>query len=251
MKLFLRYIFAFILLGGLWEMGSTILGEYILSSPVNVLTYFYHSLQTQFFLEHAGISLLRISIAMALAWCIAFPLGLFLGNIRLADIFLSPVFFLTYPIPKIVLLPIFLTIFGLGELPKILLITLTTGYQILIVTRASTVVLDKKYRESFLSIGGTHFQELYHVIIPAALPDALTALKIASGTATAVLFMVESFATQKGLGFLIMDGWGRGDMVEMYNGILAMSLLGMGIHEFLNLLEKYFCRWKHIQAGIS
>lgn len=251
MNIFLRYLLSIIILGGFWAFGSYILGENILPDPLIVLTYFYHSLKTQLFLKHAGMSFWRVSIGMMFAWCIAFPFGLYLGNKKLADSILSPIIFLTYPIPKIVLLPIFLTIFGLGELPKIFLISLTTGYQILIATRASALSLDKKYKDSFKSLDGTSIQSIRHVIIPATLPDALISLKISSGTATAVLFMVESFATQCGLGFLIMDGWGRGNLPQMYTGILAMSLLGMGIHEFCNGIERYLCRWKHLQAGIT
>lgn len=251
MKVTFKYLLAIVIIGALWKLGSIIIGENILPDPIKVLIYFYNSLKTKIFLTHASISIWRVSIAMALAWFTAFPFGLFLGTRHLADTIISPIIFLTYPIPKIVLLPIFLTLFGLGELPKILLITLTTGYQILIATRASALTIDKKYHDSFRSIGGTPLQELPHVIIPAALPNALTALKISSGTATAVLFMVESFATQSGLGFLIMDGWGRGNMLQMYTGILAMSLLGMGLHEFFNALERYFCRWKHLQAGLT
>lgn len=251
MKVILQYFLAIFILGALWKIGSLIAGEHILPDPSKVIIYFYHSLKTQIFLKHAAISIYRISSAMTISWCIAFPFGLFLGNKKLADTLVSPVIFLTYPIPKIVLLPIFLTFFGLGELPKIFLITLTTGYQILIATRASALGLDKKYKDSFQSLRGTPIQLLHHVIIPATLPYALTALKIASGTATAVLFMVESFATQYGLGFFIMEGWGRGDLLQMYTGILSMSLLGMGLHEICNGFEKYFCRWKHLQSGLT
>lgn len=54
---------------------------------------------------------------MSLAWLVAFPLGLILGHVRSVDNTLSPMVFLTYPLPKIVLLPLFLTLFGLGDLP--------------------------------------------------------------------------------------------------------------------------------------
>ena len=160
-----------------------------------------------------------------------------------------PMVFLTYPLPKIVLLPLFLTLFGLGDLPRVLLIALTTGYQILVVTRASAQGLDKKYLDSFRSLGGTPLQMLRHVLIPAALPDAMTALKVASGTAVAVLFMAESFATRRGLGFLIMDAWGRGDQLEMFTGILAMSLLGVALYELCNVLETRSCRWRNFHMA--
>ena len=94
----------------------------------------------------------------------------------------------------------------------------------------------QKYLDSFPPLGGTPLQMLRHVLIPAALPDAMTALKVASGTAVAVLFMAESFATRRGLGFLIMDAWGR-DRLEMFTGILAMSLLGVALYELCNVLE--------------
>lgn len=114
---------------------------------------------------------------------------------------------------------------------------------------ASAQGLDKKYLDSFRSLGGTPLQMLRHVLIPAALPDAMTALKVASGTAVAVLFMAESFATRRGLGFLIMDAWGRGDQLEMFTGILAMSLLGVALYELCNVLETRSCRWRNFHMA--
>lgn len=77
----------------------------------------------------------------------------------------------------------------------------------------------------------------------------MTALKVASGTAVAVLFMAESFATRRGLGFLIMDAWGRGGQLEMFTGILAMSLLGMALYELCNVLETRSCRWRNFHMA--
>ena len=239
-----RYACALAALLLLWQIGTLTLGEFLLPSPLAVLAQFWESLHTAAFWGHAGASAGRVGAAVLLAWSVAFPLGLLLGHVRSVDGFLSPLVFLTYPLPKIVLLPLFLTLFGLGDLPRILLIAQTTGYQILVVTRASAQGLDKKYLDSFRSLGGTPLQLLRHVLIPAALPDAITALRIASGTAIAVLFMAESFATRQGFGFLIMDAWGRGDQTEMFTGIIAMSLLGVILYELCNLLEKAACRWR-------
>ena len=248
MRSILRYCLALMILLLLWQVGSLALGEFLLPRPAAVLSFFGESLLTSTFWEHAGASASRVVSAMLLAWVTAFPLGLLLGHVSRADNALSPLVFLTYPLPKIVLLPIFLTLFGLGDLPKILLIALTTGYQILVVTRASAKGLDRKYIDAFRSLRGTHAQMLRHVLIPSALPDAITALKVASGTAVAVLFMAESFATRRGLGFLIMDAWGRGDQQEMFTGILAMSLLGVLLYETCNGLEQLCCRWKTLTS---
>ena len=220
MRALFRYLLALAALLAIWHIGSLALGEFLLPRPLDVLAYFGEALTTGAFWQHAGASAWRVLSAMSLAWLVAFPLGLILGHVRSVDNTLSPMVFLTYPLPKIVLLPLFLTLFGLGDLPRVLLIALTTGYQILVVTRASAQGLDKKYLDSFRSLGGTPLQ-----------------------------FMAESFATRRGLGFLIMDAWGRGDQLEMFTGILAMSLLGVALYELCNVLETRSCRWRNFHMA--
>lgn len=258
----IRYTWAIFAIVFFWYVSSLFLNEYILPSPFDVIEYFIKMLGTQIFWEHAFASFWRVISALIIAFCFAFPLGLYMGYKQKFDAYVSPIVFLTYPIPKIVFLPIFLMLFGLNDFARILLIALTVGYQILVVTRSAIIGLDKKYFDSFRSllppveIGNSTQKgkykkvkryrkaKLFHLLIPAALPDAIMSLKVASGTSIAVLFMVESFANQKGFGFLIMDAFGRNDTLIMFSGIIAMSLMGILLYEFCNLLERKFCAWK-------
>ena len=242
-----RYVVAFFALLLLWQAGAWALGPYLLPAPLDVLDAWMQSLGDSVMQEHIRSSAFRVAAAMALAFLVAFPLGILLGYRRRIDRYVSPMVFLTYPLPKIVLLPVFLTLFGLGDLSKILIIALTTGYQILVVTRDGIRQLDARYLDAFRTLGGTAAQLVCHVLVPAALPSAMTALKVSSGTAVAVLFMAESFATQRGLGFLIMDAWGRGDQLEMFCGILSMSLLGLAVYEICHVAERVLCRWKRLE----
>lgn len=246
MKIFKSYAFAILTLLLLWQLGAWMLGVHLLPAPLPVLVAFGKALMQGEFWRHAGASAFRVGSAMALAMLLAYPLGLLLGRVRHIDTYVAPLVFLTYPLPKIVLLPLFFILFGLGDLSRILLVALTTGYQILVVSRAAAMNVDRKYFDAFRTLGGNRRQMLRHVLIPATLPDAVTALKVAGGTAVAVLFMAESFATRSGLGFLIMDAWGRGDMDEMFVGILGMSVLGIVVYEGGNTLEKLCCRWKYV-----
>ena len=107
----------------------------MLPPPEQAFAAFGNALKTALFWKHFGVSAFRVSAAMALAWLAGFPLGILMGYSRTADRLLSPILFLTYPIPKIVLLPIFLILFGLGDAPKILMIALIMGYQIVVATR--------------------------------------------------------------------------------------------------------------------
>jgi NitT/TauT family transport system permease protein len=84
------------------------------------------------------------------------------------------------------------------------------------------------------------------VVWPISLPGIFTSLRIGTGTAVAVLFFVESIATRKGLGFYIIDAWGRADYSTMFVGIIALSCIGIILYEVFDLLERKLCKWKNI-----
>ncbi len=238
-----RYLTACLALLLLWQLGAALLGPSVLPTPGAAFAVLAREAATIEFWRHAGASAYRVLAALVLGFGAAFPLGIFLGAARRADAWISPFVFLTYPIPKILFLPVFLVLFGLGDAPKILLIALTVGYQILVVTRDNVRTLDRRYIDSFRSLSRSKTLLLRHVLVPAALPAALTSLRIAGGTAVAVLFLAESFVTDAGLGFLIIDAWGAMNLPLMFAGIIAMSLLGVLLYEGCNALEKVFCRW--------
>ena len=240
-------------LGLIWAAAAALLGEKVLPAPEAVGVYLFHSLSSGEFWGHFLASARRAAGGIILGFALAFPAGLALGANRRLDDWLSPFIFLTYPAPKILFLPVLLVLLGLGEAPKIILIALTVAYQILLVTRDSIRRLDRRYLDSFMALclplgqgQGRPFAWLgltRHVLAPAALPAAVTALRLVSGTAVAVLFMAESFATDSGLGFLIIDAWGGLDLPRMFAGILAMSGLGLAFYGLGGLLERRFRRW--------
>ena len=244
MKTILRYAAGFLVLGFLWHAGSVLLGEELLPRPVATTALFFERLVTAEFWGHIGISFARLLAGLFVALATALPLGLLMGHWRLFDGATSPLLFITYPIPKIVLLPVFFTLVGLGDASRVLLIALTVGYQMLVILRATAQALDPSYLQAFLSMGGTKREAVRHVYLPALLPSLFTSLKVASGTAMAVLFLAESFATTSGLGYLIMDAWGMGDVEGMFVDILAMSLLGLFFYLALGLLERIFVPWR-------
>lgn len=240
----IRYAGAFLALGVFWQLGTVCFGENVLPAPLSVVALFAASLADPEYLHHASVSAFRLASGLTAATAVAFPLGLWLGHSKRADALLSPLVFITYPLPKIVLLPVFFVLLGLGESPRLLLIALTGGYQILIIVRESARALDRVYAQAVGYMGGGTADLVRHVYVPAALPSLLTGLKVAVGTGIAVLFLAESFATDAGLGFLIMDAWGIGDSAMMFNGILGMAALGLIFYALLWMLERLLCPWK-------
>jgi NitT/TauT family transport system permease protein len=257
MKSGARFLAALAALGLVWAAAAAFFGARVLPTPGAVGLYLFQSLGTGEFWAHFSASAARAASGIALGFALAFPAGMALGISQRLDSWLSPMIFLTYPAPKILFLPVLLVLLGLGEAPKIILITLTVAYQILLVTRDSLRRLDQRYLDSFQALlppRGQGFARRWaaladglglvrHVLAPAALPAAVTALRLVSGTAVAVLFMAESFATDRGLGFLIIDAWGGLDLPRMFAGILAMSGLGLAFYGLGGFLELRFRRW--------
>lgn len=243
----LRYFLVICVTGVLWKLSAMALGGIILPAPEDAGRAFFSALGTVIFWEHFSVSTYRAVTAMILAWVVAFPLGLVMGSVKRVDDLLAPFIFLTYPIPKIVLLPIFLLLFGLGDLAKISMISLILAYQILVTTRDGVKSIHPKYFDSVRSLGGSRWNVLREVLLPAALPHGFTALRLGTGVSVAVLFFVESFATTRGLGYMIMDAWGAMDYLTMFSGILGMSLLGAALYEIANVLERRACRWMFLR----
>jgi ABC-type nitrate/sulfonate/bicarbonate transport system permease component len=227
----------------LWQAVAMAVGPAVLPSPGRAFSNLFESMAHAEFWGHVAASVKRLFAGIAAAAAVGFPLGVALGQSKILDRILAPSVFMTYPIPKIVFLPVFFVMFGMGDLSRIILIALATGYQILVIVRATGRGLDPSYAAAARQMGAGFWACMRHVFLPAALPAFLTSLRVASGTATAVLFMAESFATSQGLGCLIMDAWGIGDTESMFTGIIALCALGVALYAILAFVEWLICPW--------
>jgi len=233
-----------VILGG-WHILALILDIQAFPSPTIVITDFIRLIQGELS-RHFAVSLYRVSVSIVLGVLLALPAGLILGREAWLDRFIAPVIFVLYPIPKIVFLPVLLLLLGLGNLSKIVLMTVIVFFQILVTTRDAAKEIPGQSVMSMRSLGATSWQIYKHVVYPASLPKMFTALRIASGTAIAVLFFAESFATEEGLGYFIMDSWSRFNYSDMFGGIVAMALMGLIIYEVLDIAERRACAWSKL-----
>jgi NitT/TauT family transport system permease protein len=176
---------------------------------------------------------------------LAVPAGLILGQSPRLNRLFSPLIYLLLPIPKVVLVPVLLLFFGIGDLPKILIIFLILFFQILVLVRDQAAALRPELVDSVRSLGAGRRALFRFVYLPASLPAILTALRQSIGTAVAVLYVAELFATQRGLGYYIyLHGSTLFNYPKMYAGVLAMSLLGLGLYFAVDGLHRRLCRWQ-------
>jgi ABC-type nitrate/sulfonate/bicarbonate transport system permease component len=229
---------------GVWQLAAVVLATPIVPDVVAVARALVRGL-TGSLGAHLLASTGRVLAAVVATTVLATPLGLAVGQSQTWNRRLSALIYLTYPIPKVVFLPIILLAMGLGDASKIFFITLILFYQVLIVVRDSAAGIHPDLVQSVASLGATRGQLVRYVYFPACVPAVLTGLRLSTGTAIAVLFLAESIAASSGVGYYIMvEGWGRMAYADMYAGVVALSALGLLLYAALDALETRLCAWR-------
>jgi NitT/TauT family transport system permease protein len=229
----------------LWQIAAWLVNRPILPSPLIVLVTFFEELVRGELLGHFLVSLWRVLASTLLAILTAAPLGVILGQSPRLNRFTAPLIYLTYPIPKVVLVPVLLLVFGVGDLAKILIIYLILFFQILVLVRDAAAAIRPELIQSVRSLGAGRRALFRFVYLPASLPAILTALRQSVGTAVAVLYVAELFATLQGLGYYIyINGSTLFNYPAMYAGIVAMSLMGLGLYFTVDWLERRLTPWQ-------
>ncbi|MGQ9823893.1 MAG: ABC transporter permease [Desulfotomaculales bacterium] len=228
-----------------WHLLALLINKPALPVPAKAFAVFWQQLPAGLG-KHFLVSSWRVLASILLSLLLGVPLGLLLGAEKKLDLFFAPIIYLTYPLPKIAFLPVVMFLLGLGDPAKIFLIALVVFFQILVTTRDATRNVSQALILSVVSLGAGKLDIYRHVIWPAVVPEIFTALRIGLGTAIAVLFFAESFASSDGLGYYLMEAWSRYMYGEMFAGIIALGFLGYFLYVCLDLLDRKICAWKRM-----
>lgn len=235
-----------LLLGVIWQVLAVILHVSILPDPLAVLDAFIKEFPGELG-GHFFASFWRVIASLVISISIAAPLGLFLGQSQRLNRLLSPSLYLLYPIPKVVLLPIVILFLGIGNLSKIIVISMILFFQILVLVRDQASAIRPELLYSVRSLGAGRRALFRFVYFPASIPAILTAIRQSIGTAVAVLYVAELFATRQGLGYYIyLHGSTLFDYPKMYAGVLSMSILGLGLYFLTDWLHRKLCPWQYV-----
>ncbi len=229
-----------------WEAAALLLNKDVLPPPTVVAVTFFRELPGELG-KHFAASFYRVAVSVMVSVALAAPAGLVLGQSKRLNRLFSPFVYLLYPVPKVVLLPVLLLLLGIGDLPKIAIIVLILFFQILVLVRDQAAAIRPELIQSVRSLGAGRRALFTYVYLPASLPAILTALRQSVGTAVAVLYVAELFATRLGLGYYIyINGSTYFDYPAMYAGVVAMSILGLGMYFTVDWLERRLCRWQYV-----
>jgi NitT/TauT family transport system permease protein len=239
----INFLYALLLIFALWQAASVLVNKEILPTPLSVIEYIFKNLSKEIML-HISYSFKRILIGLLATVIVGVPVGIVMGYYKKVDSILSPILYFNYPVPKIALLPIVMLFFGLGEMPKFIMIFLITFFPVVVNIRDKVKSISEEIYYPMYSLGASDFQIIYEIVLPATLPVILTSVRIGIGTAISILFFTENFGTEYGMGYYIMDSWMRVSYIQMYSAILILSFIGLMFFIVTDILESFLCPWK-------
>lgn len=234
----------------LWWVVAVIIQNKVLPNPIDVYKIMPQTISEGMGM-HAWASLRRVIIGMIIALVLGYIGGVLTALSRKLNRLLEPLLYLSYPVPKLALLPIVMIIFGIGETTKVVMIVLIVVFQLMISIRDAILRIPKENFFVLSSLGARKIEYIRHVIMPGILPDVLSALRVTLGIAISVLFVTETFGTDKGLGFFIVDAWMRLDYLKMYVGIVTISIIGFLLFLLIDITDLLFCRWSKVKAHLA
>jgi taurine transport system permease protein len=193
--------------------------------------------------QHLGASLQRIGLALGFATLTAIPIGIAIGQNRIARGIFDPLIEFYRPIPPLAYLPLIVIWCGIGEFSKVLLIYLAIFAPIAISTATGVRTVDPTKLRAAQSLGATRWQLIRHVILPSALPEILTGVRIGLGVGWSTLVAAELIAATSGLGFMVQSAaqFLVTDVVLL--GILVIALIAFAMEMGLRVLQRKLVPW--------
>ena len=231
-----------------WQVATWFEHPDFILSPSEIGRHFVAALWSGELLPHVGASLARALPGFAVGSLIGVALGLLAGVARSLDQLLSPVVFLTYPVPKIVFLPIVMLWVGIGDVSKIAVIALACFYPCFInayygARGTSTIMV-----WSGLNMGARPAQTFRKIVIPSALPLVFAGLRVSLALSFILLFSTEMINARSGLGFLIRQSESSLRFDLMYVAIVAVAALGYAGDQLLLLVRRRVLAWQDVAS---
>ena len=221
-----------------------IVNPVVLPTPTDVVKVLGDTVRDGTLVRHIGRSLVRVLEGFGIAAAAALALGLVAAMCAPVRLMLEPVIEFVRPIPPLAFLPMFLVWFGLGEASKVAFIAYTTFFPMFVAIAASVLRVDVVLLRAAASLGASRADLVRRVMLPAALPGIVVALRVGVGLALFVIVGAEFMGADAGLGHLIMEGRTFFNPAQIVMGALVLGLLGSLVNALLLAAERRFLRWR-------
>lgn len=229
-----------------WELASQygFIASQFFPPPTEIFQRFGQMYIQGEFLDHVGISLWRITIGFFVGAVLGIVTGLVMGISPTVRSIIDPWVSILYPFPKVVLLPVLFSLFGVGETARILTIAISVFLLVAINSMAGVIEIDRVYFDAARDNDVSRVSLLWEVILPGALPHVFTGLSLGMGLAFILIVVIEMIGADAGLGYVIWDSWGKFTITRMYVAIVTINVFGIVYIYGIEWLGKVLTPWK-------
>lgn len=232
-----------------WHFAVVFSGSDLFPTPLAVAKGILELAEKGLLLKYIVASLFRVSVGFSLATLIGIPLGLVLGWFKPAFYAINPVIQVLRPISPIAWIPVAILWFGVDDRSPIFLIFLASVFPITVASMAAVQNMQVVYVRAARNFGLKGLLLFRKVILPAALPQIITGIRITLGVAWLVVVAAEMIAVNSGLGYLIIDARNAGKRYDLVvAGMVMIGLIGLLLDLMVRQLEKFDeVRWGYGQ----
>ncbi|MEP6996213.1 MAG: ABC transporter permease [Betaproteobacteria bacterium] len=227
----------------LWEFAVHLFGikEYLLPPPSKVWTEFLK--RYAIVMPSAYVTLKEIVAGYLLAVVVSIPLALAVAHSRFMEQAVYPVIVFLQIIPKIAIAPLFIIWFGFGFTPKLLLVFLLSFFPIVVSSLAGFKSADRDVMDFARTTGASSWRMFFKIRLPQAMPHIFTGLKVGAALAATAAVVAEFVASDKGLGYLLLQYNGNIDTPMVFATIVLLSLLGLAVYYTVEIIERLAIPW--------
>ncbi|HUF53778.1 MAG TPA: ABC transporter permease subunit [Dehalococcoidia bacterium] len=222
-----------------WEIAGRLEVSYVLPPFTDIVSNTWDVWRSEAFRSAALESLESLAIAWPLSIGLGLVVGLLMGRYRLVEWMLDLYVNIFLSLPLIALIPIILLLFGLSQTSMIVIVFLYTFFVVVVNTSAGVRSVESNFEEMARSFGANEARILWRVIIPGALPLALTGVRIATGRAFKGVIIGEQLVRFIGLGGLIQRYGGAFRVEDLWALIFAVGLSGLIAMQLVQLVENF------------
>ncbi len=223
-----------------WHFAVMLSGSDLFPTPLQVAKGILELARKGLLLKYIVASLFRVSVGFVLATLAGVPLGLVLGWFRPAFMALNPLIQVLRPISPIAWIPVAILWFGVDDTAPIFLIFLASVFPITVAAMAAVQNMQVVYVRAARNFGLRGLLLFRKVVLPAALPQIITGIRITLGVAWLVVVAAEMIAVNSGLGYLIIDARNAGKRYDLVvAGMVMIGLIGLLLDLAVRQLEKF------------
>jgi NitT/TauT family transport system permease protein len=232
------YSFAAVLF--IWEMTARFSGwsAQVFPGPYPVLLSLIELTANGTLIKHSVASLFRVTAGFYLAMFLGIPLGMLLGRSTHLRLLGTPIINFLRPISPLAWIPLSMLWFGIGDLPAVFLIFLSSFFPLLVATTIAVRSINPIYFQVATNFNFSRLETFTKIMVPATIPAIVTALRLSITIAWLVVVAAEMIAVQSGLGYLILDSRNALRMDYVMVGMVVIGVIGLLLDYIMQQLMK-------------